>query len=714
LILAGFLPVLAIPTPQHHAKVKIQKVVLTFNTGLTIIRMPDNPLLTIQFTIPFDQVRPEHVEPAVRQLLEGARDRIDAIVADSSPRTFANTMLALEKSTENLDYALSVIRHLEGVATSPELRAAWNAVEPETSAFYSRIPLNEGLWKQLQAFAATDEAKSLTGTRLRFLTKTLDSFRRCGAELDAAGKHRLAEIDVELSKWTTKFSENVLDSTNAFELIVSEESDLAGLPPSALAAARQSAESKGCEGWRFTLQAPSLTPALTYLDNADIREKLYRANIARGTEPERDNRPIIDRVLELRREKSKMLGFADFADLVLYERMAHTGARATAFLEDLKIRTLTAFARENAELEAFAGRKLNPWDVGYYAELQRRKLFEFDEEELRPYFSAEPVVQGMFAIVERLFGIKVKPRTGIPVWHPDVRYYEVFDSSGAGETEGRFLGAFYADWFPRETKRDGAWMDGFILGAVLPGESEPHSGCICGNLTPPIGDKPALLTHREVETIFHEFGHLLHHVLSNVDVKSLAGTNVAWDFVELPSQIMENWCWEREALDMFARHYQTGASIPEELFRKMVGARTYRGANLQMRQLGFATVDLKLHREYDPARDGGVCHYARAILQQYLPAQLPEDYCMIAAFTHLFASPVGYGAGYYSYKWAEVLDADAFTRFRSEGIFSRNAGTAFRENILSKGDSADPADLYRGFMGRDPDPNALLTRFGLQ
>jgi oligopeptidase A len=671
--------------------------------------MPDNnPLLAIAFFVPFDRVRAEHVEPGVAQLLTDAGKRIEAIVADPASRTYANTMLALEKSTENLDYALSVVRHLEAVATSPELRAAWNAVEPETSAFYSRIPLNQGLWNQLKAYAATDEAKALTGARLRFLTKTLDSFRRCGAELDVAGKTRLAEIDVELSKWTTKFSENVLDSTNSWELNISDEASLAGLPPSAMAAARQSAESKGQPGWRFTLQAPSFTPAITYLHDAAIREQLYRANIARATEPERDNRPIIVRILELRREKSRLLGFSDFADFVVYDRMAHTGARAMAFLDDLKTRTDPAFARENAALEAFAGRKLNPWDVSYYSELQRRKLYEFDEEQLRPYFPAARVVEGMFAIVEKLYGIQVRSRSDVPVWHPDVRYYEVYDG------DNLLLGAFYADWFPRETKRDGAWMDGFITGVDTPERFEPHVGCVCGNLTPPIGDMPALLTHREVETIFHEFGHLLHHVLSRVEVKSLAGTAVAWDFVELPSQIMENWCWEREALDMFARHHQTGVTIPEDLFRKMVGARTYRGANVQMRQLGFGFVDLKLHREYDPARDGDVCRYARAILQQFNPAILPEDYAMIAAFTHLFASPVGYGAGYYSYKWAEVLDADAFTRFRNEGIFSREAGSAFRKYILSKGDSADPADLYRMFMGRDPDPNALLARSGLQ
>jgi oligopeptidase A len=667
----------------------------------------DNPLLSVAFHIPFNLVRAEHVEPAVRELLRQSQAQIDDIVRDETPRSFDNTMLALECATENLDYALSVVRHLESVSTTPELRAAWNAVEPEASAFYSQIPLNEGLWKQLQLFASTPEAVALSGTRRRFLTKTLDSFRRHGAELDPAGKKRMAEIDVELTTLTTKYSENVLDSTTAFELIVASEAQLAGLPPSAIDAARQNAEARNVAGWRFTLQSPSYTPVVTYLDDRETREQIYRAYSARATEPGRDNRPILGRIIELRQEKARLLGFPDFADFVLHDRMAHRGERALKFLEELKMKTEPFFVQENAALEAFAGQKLEPWDLAYWAEKQRRALYDFDEEELRPYFPAERVVDGMFAIVERLFGIQVKLREGIPVWHPDVRYYEVHDR------DGLLLGAFYADWYPRENKRDGAWMEAFITGVDAPDRFEPHVGCVCGNLTPPIGDKPALLTHREVETIFHEFGHLLHHVLSRVEVRSLAGTAVAWDFVELPSQIMENWCWERQALDLFARHYQTGEAIPEELFQKMVRARTYRSANAQMRQIGFGFVDLKLHREYDPARDGDVVVYARDTLQPFAPVPFTENYAMIAGFTHLFGSPVGYGAGYYSYKWAEVLDADAFTRFRDEGIFSPAAGAAFRESILSKGDSEDPAELYRKFMGRDPDPDALLWRSGL-
>jgi len=316
-------------------------------------------------------------------------------------------------------------------------------------------------------------------------------------------------------------------------------------------------------------------------------------------------------------------------------------------------------------------------------------------------------VSGMFQIVERLYGITVREKPSVPVWHADVKYYQIEDEAG------QFLGGFYADWYPREDKRGGAWMDAFITGVAQPGNFEPHAGAICGNMTAPLGDAPALLTHRDVETIFHEFGHLLHHCLSHVEIRSLAGTSVAWDFVELPSQIMENWCWERDALDLFARHYQTGEAIPEELFEKMKRARNFRSANMQMRQLGFGIVDLSLHLEYSPEKYGDVLKYSRAIVQQFSAAGLPENHALLTGFTHLFGSPVGYGAGYYSYKWAEVLDADAFSRFRTAGVFDRAVGLRFRETILSKGDSEDAAKLYKDFMGRDPDPNALLARAGL-
>ena len=673
-----------------------------------------NPLISIRFRIPFDQIRAEHVQPAITRLLSEARDSLERFASQPGERTFDNTMRELDEFTEPLDYAMAIVRHLEYVATYPELRAAFHAVEPEVSAFHSSIPLHAGLWKGIQDYAATPEAASLEGERRRFLKKTLDTFRRLGAGLDPASKKRLEEIDVEMARVTTKFSENVLDSTNAFELFISDQNDLAGLPPSAVAAARESAARKEKAGWRFTLQAPHYFAVMTYLDNAAIRRQVYEAYSVRAASGERDNRPLIARILELRREKARLLGFRDFADLVLDDRMVHTGARAMEFLEDLKKRTEARFHHENRELLEFRREleganapELEPWDVAYYAEKQRAALYAFDEEALRPYFPLEQVVAGLFGLANRLYGIQVTEESGAPVWDAQTRYYKVQDESRA------LLGGFYTDWFPRENKRGGAWMDALITGGPAPDGFRPHLGLICGNLTPPIEGKPALLTHREVETIFHEFGHLLHHLLSRVGVRSLAGTNVAWDFVELPSQIMENWCWERPSLDLFAKHWETGEPVPEDLFQKMNRARTFRAANQQMRQLGFGFIDLLLHTQYSPERDGDVAPYARRILQEFSPAKLPPDHAMIAAFTHLFANPVGYGAGYYSYKWAEVLDADAFTRFRERGIFSRKTGEEFRNCVLSKGDSEDPAELYRSFMGREPDPQALLTRLGL-
>jgi oligopeptidase A len=656
-----------------------------------------NPLLQVQFRVPFDQIRAEHVEPAIDELLAVAARNLEAATKASDP------LRALDDMTEPLDYAVNVVRHLESVATTPELRAAYNAMQPKTSAFYASIPLNDALWQAIKRYSQTAEARSLGGAWKRFLAKTIDSFRRHGAELGAADKAKLKELDVALAEATTKFSENVLDATNAWELVVTDETQLKGLPPQVVAMAKADAEAKRVTGWRFTLQAPSYQAVMTYLDDARIREQAWRAYNSRAAAAPFDNRGLIVQILQLRKQKAQLLGFRDFADFVLEDRMAHTGARAQAFLEDLRAKTEKRFREENAELEAFAGRKLQPWDVGYWAEKQRLALYDFDEEALRPYFPLESVVQGMFRIFERILGIRVR-ETQMPTWDKDVKTYDVHDAA-----TGQHLGSFYADWFPRENKRGGAWMDALITGNVDRGK--PNLGLICGNLTPPVAGKPSLLTHREAETIFHEFGHLLHHLLTRVEVRSLAGTNVAWDWVELPSQIMENWCWEREALDTFARHWETGTPLPEDLFQKMKRAKTFRAANLQMRQLGFGFVDLALHRDWDGTED--VVTYSNRILQQFAASELTPDYAMIASFTHLFASPVGYGAGYYSYKWAEVLEADAFTRFQKEGVFSATVGREYRDRILARGDSEDPAELFRSFMGRDPDPTALLRRAGL-
>jgi oligopeptidase A len=658
-----------------------------------------NPLTHIALDAPFDQITAAHVRPAVDELLGQARAAVDAIA--NGPFTYDGTLGALERATETLDWAMTVVGHLESVANTDELRAAYNDVRPIYGEFCTSIPLHEGLYSALKKFAATDEAKRLEPTRRRFLDKLLADFRRQGAELSPADKEKLTAVDLELTKLTTTFAQNVLDSTNAFELVITDEARLAGLPESARAAAAEDAAARGQSGWRFTLQAPSMLPVVTYADDASLRETIYRASNARASSGSLDNRPLLDRIVELRAEKARLLGFRHFADLVLEDRMAKTGEKARAFIDDLRARTLPAFDQENRTLEAFAGRPLQPWDVAYYAEKQRQALYDFDEEELRPYFPVDRVLAGLFQIVESLYGVKIRERAA-SAWDPAVRTYALHDGDGA------LIASFYVDLYPRENKRGGAWMNGLYSEAW--GAGGRQVGLFCANVSPPIGGKPALLTHREVETLFHEFGHLMHHSLSRVPVRSLSGTNVAWDFVELPSQIMENWCWEREALDLFARHHETGAPIPEELFGKMRRARTYRAANQQMRQLGFATVDLLLHTD---GPGGDVTEFARGVLSQHSSVPLPADYAMICGFTHLFASPIGYAAGYYSYKWAEVLDADAFTRFRDEGVVNPQVGRAFRESILQKGDSEPPEALFERFMGRPPSLDALLQRNGL-
>jgi len=672
--------------------------------------LKNNPLVIERFPIPFNSVKAEHVEPAIHVLLEQMKFRLADLASPNKPRTYEDILIGLDELPKPLDFAMSVVRHLESVATTPEFRAAYNVVQGPVSLFYTSIPLDQNLWAAVKTVNEGGEVADLAPVHKRFLQKTVANFRRSGADLTPEGKKKLEELDVALTKATTKFSENVLDATNAFDILITDEAKLAGLPESARMAGRESAKTKGKEGWRLTLQAPSYIAAMTYLDDRAIRQQLWRASNTRAASGAYDNRGLVMEILTLRKEKAELLGYHDFADLVLEDRMAHKGEQAQAFLEDLLAKTQPFFEKENASLQALGSKlgyqTIEPWDVSYLAEKERQLLYEFDEEELRPYFELDRVVTGMFDIFSRILGIKVTEEAGIPGWDSAVKYYRVEDAKS-----GELLGGFYADWFPRENKRGGAWMDSLITGN--PDEKRPHLGLICGNLTPPVGETPSLLTHQEVETIFHEFGHLLHHVLSRVPVRTLSGTNVPWDWVELPSQIMENWCMERESLNVFARHYQTGEPLPEELFKKMHRARTFRSANAQMRQLGFGILDLKLHREYDPTTSGDAIDYARDILARFAPASLPSDYAMITSFSHLFSSPVAYGAGYYSYKWSEVLDADAYTRFQREGIFNATTGEAYRRRILERGDSEDPADLYRSFMGRDPDANALLERLGL-
>jgi oligopeptidase A len=675
-----------------------------------------NPLLTRTAHIPFDSFKAEQVAPAIDELLTKTTAELDAIRNATGPRTFENTMLALDSLGLNLGFAMGIVSHLESVATTPEWRAAYNAVLPKVTEFNSKISLDEKLWKALTEYAATPEAKALTGEHKRFLTKTLDEFRRHGAELPPDKKEQLSAINTELARITNTFSQNTLDSTNLFEFVTKNESDLAGLPESAREMGKALAAQKKVEGYLFTLQQPSFLAIMTYADNASIREKFYRAFNARGTKDPHNNVPLLHRILELRREKAALLGFKDFSDLVLADRMAKNGETAAGFVDGLRSRIEGHFGREQEELKKFVQSEfgidpasLKPWDVPYYVEKMRKALYDFDEEELRPFFPLPKVIKGLFSIVEKVFGLTVKPNTELKPWWDGVTAYSVYDSAS-----GTLIGHFYSDLHPRETKRGGAWMNSFISHIPGDGAAMPHVGLMAGNFTPPQDTKPSLLTHDEVTTLFHEFGHLMHLLCSTVNLRSQGMDSVAWDFIELPSQILENWCWEREAVDLFASHYETGERIPAPLFEKVNRARNFRSASFLMRQLSFSTVDLQLHRSYDKATDGDILAYCRNILQRYSPVELPHDYGMIAAFTHLFSQSVGYAAGYYSYQWAEVLDADAFSRFVREGFMNPQTGLAFRREILSRGDSEDPNTLFKNFMGRDPDSAALLERAGLQ
>lgn len=681
--------------------------------------MQDNPFLVPDFHIPWRRLKPDQIEPAITTALRRAAAQIDAIAGRPLDSVnYDNTFLALEKATEELNITWGKVTHLQSVEDSPALREAHNRMLPQVTAFYTGIPLNVELWQRLRTFAESPAAQAITGVHRRFMDETVADFRQAGADLPDDKRKRLEALQGELAQLTQKYGENVLDATNGWELIVTEETRLKGLPAHAKVAARKSAEAKGKPGWRFTLHMPSQEPFMTYLEDAELRREMWTAAVAVGSREPHDNTTLIKRILELRAEKAALLGKANFADLVLERRMAKTGAKALAFIDDLRERAAGALAQEQGDLETFkaaqtggpAGR-LAPWEIAYWSEKLRQSRYAFDEEQLRPYFPMDRVIGGLFDLVGRIFGLKVVRRddAAIEVWHPEVSFYELRDQAG------RHLGSFYADWHPRESKRGGAWMNYLITGGPQPdGSRLPHLGLICGNLTPPAEGRPALLTHREVETIFHEFGHLLHHLLGEVEIKSLNGVNVAWDFVELPSQIMENWCWERESLDLFARHHATGEPIPADLFSKLTAAKNFRSATAMQRQVAQAKMDLLLHiRTAELLAADDLETAVRAAIADCLPATEPAAPTIMRRFNHIFSDPVGYAAGYYSYKWAEVLDADAFTRFKAEGVFNADTGADFVAKVLSRGNAEDPMKLYRSFMGREPDLQALLKRSGL-
>jgi oligopeptidase A len=686
----------------------------------------------------WSKLSPKLIKPEITIALERSEQNLSAIrKLKPGEHTFLNTIKALESATIDLNHSWGLVSHLDSVCNSKELRSAHNEMLPKVSAFWAKISLDPQLWNAVLAFSKTPEAKALNPIDQRLLEETLADFRDEGADLPTEKKDRLEKLSSELAQVTQQFSEQVLDATNAWQLVIREESKLKGLPETAKEAARLTAieklgEEDGKNAWVLTLQAPSLMPALQYLEDNELRREIWSASDVLGCDDPYNNQDLVSRIITLRQEKAELLGKTDFSEVVLSRRMAKCGKNAENFIADLHQKTLPFFNAENKELETFKAEKtgsdtclLEPWEVGYWAEKLKRERYDFDDEDLRPYFPIQSVLDGMFNLVTKIFGLKIVERPTlfegkryqsidsenqpVEVWHPDVHFYDLFDS----ETNN-LLGSFYADWHPRSSKRAGAWMNYLKTGEPTgEGIRSPHLGLICGNLTAPTSSKPALLTHYEVETIFHEFGHLLHHLCGEVPHRSLNGVNVPWDFVELPSQIMENWCWERESLDLFARHHETNDPIPEDLFAKMIMAKNFMAGNAMMRQLAFSKLDLVMHRSLakDPPEE--IEESLQELLQEYFPKRKTRPRTIAMRFSHLFGNPVGYASAYYSYKWAEVLDADAFTRFKEEGIMNPDTGRSFRECILSKGNSRPAEELFQDFMGRSPDSNALLIRSGL-
>lgn len=673
--------------------------------------MSQNPLLSLDFRIPFHRIEAAHVEPGIRSVLEEARSRVEALASADGPRTYENTIRRMDEIARRVRRAVKPVTHLMSVSESADLRAAYNAVLPEISAFWTWLTLHEDLWAAVKAAAKSPGAAELEGVDARHLEKTLRDFRRGGADLPSEPRERLRDLRVELASLEQRFSENVLDATADYTMHVPPEREegLGGIPDHALERFRAHARERELDGWVLTLDFPSFEAVMKHARDRTLREEIHAAYTGRCRAGEWDNREVIRRILAIRQEMAELLGYPHFPDYRLEEAMAGSGARAREFVDDLVARTRPYFERDMALLRDHARdlgiEELEPWDVAFVKESLRRRLYDVDDEVLRPYFPLERVLEGLFEVVRRVFGVEVEELSeDVPIWHEDVRCYRVRDE------DGRTLGDFYADFFPRKEKRQGAWANDLVTGG--PGDDgawRPHLGLVAANFTPPGEDVPALLTHREVETLFHEFGHLLHHVCSRVPVAPRAGLNVAWDWVEVPSQLMENWTWEEEAIPLFGRHYETGESLPEEIFRRLHAGRRFMGGWNQMRQLGFGSMDLALHLDFATGGDGDdVVAFAEEHLRPLVAGPEFARRHILTSFGHLFSG--GYAAGYYSYLWSEVLEADVFRRFEEHGIFHRPTGRAFLEAVLSRGDSAEPDELFRQFMGRDPDPRALVDR----
>jgi len=658
---------------------------------------------------PFRQIQLDDYVPAFDQTIAQARAEVDAIINNPEAPTFENTIEALEFSGQALDRLSSIFFNLNSAETNDTMQQIAQEVSPKLTAFGNDIALNETLFQRVKAVYNQRETLSLSPEQLMLLEKKYKGFSRNGALLNEEKKNRLREIDTDLAKLKLTFGENVLAETNSYFKHITNAEDLAGIPEGAQEAAAALAQSKGLEGWVFTLDFPSYMPLITYADNRELRKELALAFGKKAFQDNaHNNTEILKKIVALRHERAQLLGYESHAYFVLEERMAQHPETVKTFLNDLLAKAKPAAQREFAQLSAFAKEKdgldhLEKWDGAYYSEKLKQELFDLDDELLKPYFPLEKVLQGAFTVAEKLFGLTFHEIDTVDKYHPDVQTYEV-----RGEAN-EFVALFYADFFPRAGKRPGAWMTSFKPQYIQNGVNErPHVSIVC-NFTPPTPSKPSLLTFNEVTTLFHEFGHALHGMLANTTYPSLSGTSVYWDFVELPSQVMENWCYEPEALALFAHHYETGEVIPQSYVDKIKESASFLEGMATVRQLSFGLLDMAYHAQV-PTIDDVKAFEVAATRDTALYPDVAAN-CVSPAFSHIFQG--GYSSGYYSYKWAEVLDADAFAYFQEKGIFNKEVGTQFKENILSKGGTALPMELYKKFRGQEPKPEALLKRAGL-
>lgn len=676
-----------------------------------------NPLLTMDSLPPFSQIQPDQVQPAVTQAIADCKQKISDVLAQREPHTWDSLIAPLEEVNDRLSRIWSPVCHLNSVLNSEALREAHDDCLPLLSEFQTYVGQHEGLYQAYLALSESDDFPLLSAAQRKEIQNTLRDFRLSGIGLPAEAQQRYGEIQARLSELASRFSNNVLDATQGWSKLVIDEAELAGLPASAQAAARQLAELKGKEGWLFTLDIPSYLPVMMYADNRALRAELYEAFTTRASDQgpnagKWDNSAIMTELLTLRRELAQLLGFANYAELSLATKMADKPEQVVNFLTDLARRSLSQGKAELEEIRAFASEQhgqseLAAWDIPYYAEKLKQHKFSISDEQLRPYFPASKVVKGLFEVVKRVFGMKVRERLGIDTWHPDVRFYDIFDA------EDELRGSFYLDLYAREHKQGGAWMD-VCLGRRYrqDGSLQKPVAYLTCNFNGPVDGKPALFTHNEVVTLFHEFGHGIHHMLTRIDVAGVAGINgVAWDAVELPSQFLENWCWESEALAFISGHHETGEPLPADLLEKMLTARNFQAAMQMLRQLEFALFDFRLHQEFDPTNVDQITALLDEVRREVAVMTPPAFNRFQHSFSHIFAG--GYAAGYYSYKWAEVLSADAFSRFEEEGIFNPVTGHSFLKNILEKGGSKEPMELFRAFRGREPQVDALLRHSGI-